>query len=324
MRLLKGIVVLLAVIGVLAMLLAARGTARPLTPISSLNPAMNFAYVRVHGLVVDYPYIEKSGDYLSFSVRDESGDVRVMAYRSVIDALVVQRRLPMPGTVVTVEGTLRVRENEPALTLGDVEAIDSYWPVVQKTSLSHLPLYGMGECVVVVGQIRRKREVQSAYQVVSLRNGSDQIDVLVPLQLSEFIKLPSIPDVGTWVQVTGSVSEYRGTPELLVRGENDITEIPAQTSSTNSVASLSSVIVGSWAMIDGIVNKVQLIHNGVLLDLKSATGKDVSVVMYEEWNNVPFSSTLQSGDAITVQGEVVSYRGKLEVQPELSIDLVKH
>lgn len=77
-------------------------------------------------------------------------------------------------------------------------------------------------------------------------------------------------------------------------------------------------------MIDGIVNKVQLIHNGVLLDLKSATGKDVSVVMYEEWNNVPFSSTLQSGDAITVQGEVVNYRGKLEVQPELSIDLVKH
>ena len=96
MRPIKGLILVLAIAGVTALVLASHSTARPLTTIAAVNPAMNFAYVRIEGVVLDYPQLSTADGYLSFQVRDQSGDMRVQAYRTTVDALMAARQMPMP------------------------------------------------------------------------------------------------------------------------------------------------------------------------------------------------------------------------------------
>ncbi len=49
----------------------------------------------------------------------------------------------------------------------------------------------------------------------------------------------------------------------------------------------------------------------------------ITVVLFEIWQTITTSQTLQSGDQVTARGELAEYRGKLELQPELSIDVMK-
>src|SRR5512141_1252752 len=112
MRPLKGLLIVLAIAGVTALVLASHSSARPLTAISAVNPAMNFAYVRIEGVVLDYPLVSVADGYLSFQVQDAGGDIRVQAYRAAVESLLARLQIPMPGDNVTVEGTLRVRDEE--------------------------------------------------------------------------------------------------------------------------------------------------------------------------------------------------------------------
>ena len=82
MRLLKGLVIFLAIGGTLALVLAARAAPRPLTTIDRIQPAMNYAYVRVAGAVVGHPTRADNDGYLSFVIADASGQIRVSVYRS--------------------------------------------------------------------------------------------------------------------------------------------------------------------------------------------------------------------------------------------------
>ena len=73
---------------------------------------MNFARVRLTGTVVRSPYIVREKgqvDYLSFSVEDTSGRVRVAAQGDVARALVDGGLLPASGDGVDVTGSLRIR-----------------------------------------------------------------------------------------------------------------------------------------------------------------------------------------------------------------------
>jgi len=324
MRLLKGLIIMLAVAGVVALVLASRATTRPLTTISSINPSMNFAYVRIHGRVIDYPSLSTADGYLSFQVQDESGDIRVAAYRDTVEALLAQHRIPMPGAIVTVEGTLRVREDEPALTLNAPESLEGDLPAAQTTTLDSLDVFGLGERVVCFGQVRRVREAGAQFRIVTIRDGATEADVMIPLELGDMFGVPASFDPGTWVRVTGSINEYRGSRAVMVSAASDIAVIAAQPFETRPVAGLKKEMAGQWVAVDGIVDKLRPVKQGMLLDLKDAAGGAITVVMYEQWYQTPFSETLQSGSAVYAQGELVDFHGQLELQPELSIDLIEH
>jgi DNA/RNA endonuclease YhcR with UshA esterase domain len=324
MRLLKGLIIILAIAGVGALVLASRASARPLTQISSINPSMNFAYVRVHGLVIDFPALSTADGYLSFGVHDQSGDIRVAAYRGTVEALLAEKRIPMPGTIVTIEGTLRVREDEPTLTLNAPEALDSGISAAQATSLGSLDAFGLGERATCTGQVRRVREVGDQYRIITLRDGATEADVMIPLQLGDVFGVARAVEVGAWIRVTGSVNEYRGRSELLVSAAPDVVVVQALPFETRPIAALKKGMIGQWVAVEAVVDKLRPIKQGMLLDLKDSSGDAVTVMMYEQWFQVPFSTTLHAGSAVAAQGVLVDFHGQLEVQVELSIDLVEH
>lgn len=114
LRVLRGACVLLAVAGATFLLLMVRNRDLPLVTAAEITPVMNFACVRVAGVVEREPYVSRRGgrvDYLSFLVNDGSGCVRVAAYGETARRLIDADGLPQKGASVDVSGSLRAGAN---------------------------------------------------------------------------------------------------------------------------------------------------------------------------------------------------------------------
>ena len=208
MKLLKALILVLALSSTLAFVFASRATPRNVTAISAISPSMNFAYVQIRGKVIAYPSL--SDGFLSFRVQDETGsEMRVSAYREVVSALIAAKRVPMPGDVMTVEGTLRVRDDEASLVLNTADGLSLSTPPASAIDLSALDATALGDRVTVSGQVRRVREISQGLKVISLRQGSGVADVLLPTGLSPAFGTASELALGNWVSVTGAVGEAR-------------------------------------------------------------------------------------------------------------------
>lgn len=75
---------------------------------------MNYAIVRLNGTVEKTAYIAKENgqiNYLSFSLRDNSGKARVTAYGAVARTLEEKNLTPKKGDNVDVTGGLRVNSD---------------------------------------------------------------------------------------------------------------------------------------------------------------------------------------------------------------------
>ena len=116
-RRLKVAALILALGGLLLLWLLATQTDVPTVEIGQANAMMNLAYVRVQGLVTRPPSYDPETDYFSFWLTDDSGELFVAAYRDETQALIHHGRMPALGDRVSVEGTLRVREDFISLTV---------------------------------------------------------------------------------------------------------------------------------------------------------------------------------------------------------------
>ncbi len=326
MRLLRWLTVALAVSGTAALVLASRSTARPLTLIASVSPAMNFAYVRVEGAVLAYPTLAREGDYLSFHVQDASGDIRVSAYRAVCAQLLTAGRIPMPGDVVAVEGTLRVRDDEPSLVLNMADGLSASRSEPRAIALAALDATPLGQRVTVAGQVREVRDVAGALRIVGLRQGNAQADLVFPLELTPVAGAPPSLAPGDWITATGGVGVYRDKRQILPTHAGMVVkhtggDDPAARLDVRPIGALDRNLVGAWVAVRGQVAGVNRIQQGAILELQDGDDR-ISVAVFDAWAGVPFSETLQAGDWVIAQGEVAEYKRQLEIMPELPIDLI--
>ncbi len=328
MRLLKVLTVLLAIAGTAALVLASQATARPLTRIAAISPSMNFAYVRVEGVVVDYPSLSPEQDYLSFRVRDASGEMRVAAYRATVKALLDAGRLPMPGDHATLEGTLRVRDDEPSLTLNVADALTVQAVDARRVDLAALDALPLGGRATVAGQARRVRAVGESLRIITLRQGDTEADVLIPLSLRAVFGPPPEISAGDWLTVTGGVGEYRGRRQVLPASADALAitpgdfEVTARRLDIRPIGALNRDLIGHWVATEGRLTNIYEIARGALLDIEDDAGDATTIAMFDAWFTWPFSQTVTLGDRVAVQGALVDYKGKLEIQPQLPIDLI--
>lgn len=318
MRLLKVLTVLLATSSVIALVLASRATPRPLTVISAVQPAMNFGYVRVEGVVTAYPTFSEKDKFLSFRVWDTTGELRITAYRAVVERLLIARRIPMPGDRVGVEGTLRIRDDEPALILNAAEALSIETPPATPIDLAALEAMALGERIRTTGQVRRIRSVGDALRVISIRNGDATADVLISSGLPTLVASP-VPAVGEWIEVTGAVGEYRGAKQVL---SSQVSAIEAPAGHFYLIAELNGSLLGRWVGVEGTVSDLRPFKQGMRVDVTDGSGATITAVMFDSvWQALPFSTTLSVDDRIRVEGELGEYRGRIELLPQLAADV---
>lgn len=319
MRSLKLLTVALAIAGTLAFVIASRATPRPLTAIAAVQPSMNYAYVRIEGVVPAFPSLQDDA-YLSFRVLDAGGEMRVSAYRNVVAQLIAQDRVPKPGDRVTVEGTLRIREDEPSLILNSVDGLTASTPDAPAIKLRALDAMALGERATVIGQVRRIREISPHLRVLTLREGNATADVLLPVDDATFGAAPALRE-GDWVRVTGGVGAYRDARQLLPSAATAITKIDAPLTDLRPIAALSDDLLGQWVSVQAQVDDLRAFAQGVRLTLREGDATLTAVLFDSVWERAPFSSTLQAGDTIRLQGEISEYRGELEIVPELPADV---
>lgn len=322
MRLLKLLTVVLALSSTVAFVVASRATARPLTAISAVQPAMNYAYVRLEGRVPSFPTLADGS--LSFTVQDGSGDMRVTAYRAVADAISTTARVPMPGDLVTVEGTLRIRDDAPSLVINAPEAISVQSTEATAIRLAALDTMQTGERAQIIGQVRRIRDVSDSFKIVTLRQGSATADMALPLNLPAFKDVQKLAE-GDWLRVTGGVGEFRGSKQLLPSSAQAIEKIqrPSDDAASRPITALDKSFIGQWVALRGIVDDLQPFKLGMRVVLRDSQGdQTITVVTFDRvWQSLPFSTTLAVGDMLNAQGELQDYRGALEIVPEITADV---
>ena len=101
--------VLLAVAGLFFLYLMAAHSEVPAIRISEITPMMNFGLVRISGLVEKEAFVgRRKGkvESVSFHVADGSGQVRVVAYGAVAQALVERNLAPERKAPVDITGSL--------------------------------------------------------------------------------------------------------------------------------------------------------------------------------------------------------------------------
>ncbi len=131
-KLFRWAAVLFAVIGLCVLWLMPRWSQTPFIKANEITPLMSFGRVQMEGKITKEPYVGKRNgliDYLSFSLNDGSGVVRVVAYDDEAKLLAGNMDMLQTGSCVHVLGTLTVKAGrDPRLTLrnaGGVERVAS-------------------------------------------------------------------------------------------------------------------------------------------------------------------------------------------------------
>jgi DNA/RNA endonuclease YhcR with UshA esterase domain len=117
--------VILALGGTVLLIVMGAQRTVPEVTIDRITPRMAHATISIKGTVTRKPYVSRAGntvDYLAFTLADDTGTMRVHAYRDTAQALVAAGRLPAAKERVIVSGTVTVsRFGEVRLVLRSVK-----------------------------------------------------------------------------------------------------------------------------------------------------------------------------------------------------------
>jgi len=308
----------LAVLGLILLWWFAAHSPVPMLKIGQAQATMNFAYVRVQGQVTRAPSHDPDSDYLSFWIADDTGEILVSSYRATTEALIDAGRMPFIGDRVTVEGTLRIRQDSASLTLNSADAVRVERGQPVPMDIGQINATSVLRTVKIRGQVRAVRTPYKGLTLVTLRDVTGEIDVAVPDTDSTLDVQP-----GQSAEATGAVTLYKDTPQVTLARADALRFsadfIPA--AAPAHVADLTAERAGQWASVRGQVVKVSPFSAGVRLTLDDGTGRASVLLWSDIYAALSPTLTLAEGAQVAVQGEVSVYRGAVEIVPEIPADV---
>ena len=328
-RWVKGAAVLLATVGLLGLWLLARTTEIPHVTAAEAQGTMNMAYVKVAGRITGNLTYDPESQYLGFWVEDESGEVRVSAYRDVTEALLAARKIPAPGDAITVAGTLRIREDFVSLTLNVPEHVDLRRPDPVALNIGEITLLDEGLRVRVDGQVQDVYSPFDGLTIINVRDGTGEIAVAVDEMITTTTgALPEITS-GQGIAVAGTVSLYRDTPQLTLVDVADIAlrpldaapEITEPAMETRAVGKLSAADEGARVQIAGRVVAMGGFSGGMKAVVDDGTAQIILLLWDSVYSELPDPTALDIGAEIIASGEIHLYEGELELVPDRAADV---
>lgn len=322
-RAVKRAAVVLAIAGLFVLWLTATHSPLPQIPIGQIGATANMAYARVEGWVVRGPHYYPDSGYLSFTVADETGEIRVTAYRKESDALRAEERVPALGDRVSVAGTVQVREGGMALTINVPEHVEVIRPEPTERTLGSLTSSDRLLRVRVRGQVWTVRQPHTGLTLITLRDPTGALDVVVDRDLEALTGGLVPPAPGESVEVVGTVDLYQSTPQIVPLSVLDIIPLPepVEVASLFPIGELRSDNAGQMVAVEGEVAQVEGFSSGVKLTLEDGTG-EVTVLLWQDLvQGLGDPAALAVGARLRVVGELALYRGRLEVVPGRPMDV---
>ena len=329
LRIVKITAILLATVGLAILWFAATRAEVPLVQIGQAGATMNMAYVRLQGHCTRAPAYDAENETLSFWIEDDTGEMRVSAYRAETRQIIEEHHVPAPGDLVKVAGTLRVREDFLSLTIDVPEQLQITRAEPVDRAIGTIGPEDEYLRVRVRGQVRSVQEPYEGLTLITVRDKTGSIPVAVSADLvalsDGLVALsdgpPPTPSQGQPVEVVAAVSLYRDTPQLVPASVADIVPLsqPVPVAVERRIGELTSVDVGQLAVVRGTVAGVDPFSAGVKATLDDTTGAIVVLLWQSVYDGM--HDGLEIGAQVQVQGEISEYRGQLELIPELAEDV---
>ncbi|MCX7681734.1 MAG: OB-fold nucleic acid binding domain-containing protein [Anaerolineae bacterium] len=323
-RLAQKLALALSGIGLLVLWLAAVHAEPPLINIGQVGATMNLAYVRLKGRCVRSPSYDAATGYLSFWLDDGTGELRVSAYRAEARQLVAEGRVPALGDQVEVAGTLRVQEDVLALRVNAPEHLKITRSVPVERMIGSIGPADQFVRVQVRGRVRRIHEPYPGLTLVTVRDESGAIPIVITSDLIALSGISPSLSIGQSILAVGAVSLYRDTPQLVPASIAEIVplEQPVPIARMREIAGLTSADIGRLVIVRGRVTEVKPFSAGVKLLLDDGSGM-VTILLWQSLYDALPGGVLP-GAEVEVQGEVAQRYGRLEVLPELIDDIRVH
>ncbi|HIP87380.1 MAG TPA: hypothetical protein EYH27_02960 [Anaerolineales bacterium] len=315
--------ILLATVGLAVLWFAAVRSPIPQVQAGQVGATMNFAYVRIEGQVVRGPLYYPDSGYLSFTIADDTGEVRVAAYRTTAEALRAEGRVPAFGDYVSVAGTLRIQGESTSLTINIPEHVEVFRPEAEPHTLGSLTPDDYLHRVRVQGQVWSVRQPYEGLTLIALRDATGVVEVAVPESLERLTGelLPLEP--GQSVEVVGTVDLYRETPQIVPASVLDVVLLPetVPVAEPVQVGTLTEADVGRMVEVSGTVTWAGPFSAGFKFGLDDGTGETSVLLWQDAYEGIADPATLTVGARVRVIGEVSVYRGEIEVIPARPMDV---
>jgi DNA/RNA endonuclease YhcR with UshA esterase domain len=312
LRVLRASALLVAVGGLFLLQLYARHRELPLVAIGDVSPAMNFATVRIRGMLESDARRLRSGSVL-YVVDDGTGTIAVFADARDAEAL------PKAGSQVLVSGNLSVGAgNEIRMRAQSAEHVvleappvaDDY---VSRFQLSEITADRAGDRMTVSGRVSKvwkpKDGSKMPFKIV-LEDRSGTLDVVHWLK-----EYPPVA-VGDRIEVTGTVNVYQETLQLKVWNAEDIhpLEKPTLGQGQVAVASIGEPMEKKVVVSEGVLGAPRSIPGGVVYPLTDGSGT-IPLVLWDRNVSGEERDALDEGVRVRVTAPVGLYKGEPQLVP---------
>jgi DNA/RNA endonuclease YhcR with UshA esterase domain len=314
---------ILAVLGVAILVYAASGTATPLTKIGDIGATMNYAYVRLNGTVTRGPLYDPDAQSIRFYVADDTGEIQAGAFRDVTQELLAAGKIPTVGDKITMEGTLRVRDDFTSFNLATADKVQLIPPTANEIKVNEIGYDDEYQAVVVRGDVRDIRQPYQGLMLVTLGDASGEVDVAFSSDVEKLYgALPSFA-LGDSVQVQGVVTYFRDTPQILLRHPRDFQKLDADNTAATTIpiGAIDAARVNQRVQVEGHVTRVTKFSQGVRVTLADDSGAITLVLWQDLVDQIPNAAELQNGAQLHVLGKVSQYRGEFEIVPQRASDV---
>jgi DNA/RNA endonuclease YhcR with UshA esterase domain len=318
------IAIVVAVVGVAILLFFASRAPVPAVKVSDITSTSNYAYVQLNGVVSRGPNYNPDSQSITFWVRDDTGEIMISAFRDQTQELIAADRVPAPGDTIALQGTLRVRDGSPSLTIDAADAVKltRATAAAEDRSIGTITIDDDLKGARVVGVVRKINEPYTGLKLITLRDATGAIDVALPTDFeAAFGATPPIT-VDQSIQVVGTVTRFEDTPQLTVRRGADITALADAVALAKFVplVAITEAYAGKWTRTQGEIVTVSPGDKNTKLTLSDGDKRLTVLIWPDAWDVLP-QADFQPGAELSVQGEVNVFRGDLEIVPELPSDL---
>ncbi|MFN2154808.1 MAG: OB-fold nucleic acid binding domain-containing protein, partial [Anaerolineae bacterium] len=325
LRAVRYVSLLTAVAGTVLVWAVARGTDVLTVRVADIGSDMDWAYVRVLGVITRHPSYDPSSGQFAFWLDDGTGEIRAVAYRPVSDRLVEAPHVPVLGDRVGAEGTLRIRTDFSQLVISLPSALQIERPVPVVSAIAELTEEHLYRRICLRGQVRSVRVPYEGLVVLSFRDRTGQMEVVVDRAFATVHSAVLSLEPGDQVELCGAVTSYQDELQLALDTTTTIERlpVPVEVAPQRRIAGIEREDLGQLVRLQAEIVAVSSLQSGLKLLVDDGSGRLVVILWQDVIAEREDVGNLEEGGLLDVYGRVAEYRGQLEVVPEIPGDLVR-
>jgi DNA/RNA endonuclease YhcR with UshA esterase domain len=312
LKLLRIAALAIAIGGLFLLHLYATHRELPLVGIGDITPVMNFATVRVQGVLESDARTLRGGSVL-YVVDDGTGTLPVFLNRTP------EGKLPKAGSRITVAGSLSVGAGDEVRMRAQsadqilVEPGEDAGAFVSELKLSDITAEQQGARMTVYGKaskVWKPKPGSKAPHKIVLTDQSGSLDVVFWFEPELNV------EVGDELEIDGMVDVYNEQVQFKVWEAGDIQPLetaPADSGFLN-VSGITAKMEKQMVTVQGELGAPRAIPGGVVYPLDDGSGT-IEVLFWDKQVSGEERDALDEGVRVRITAPVVVYKGTLELVP---------